>query len=767
MFRLNHFFCSVVLSSCLSAPSFAAVLSGVVLERGSREPVAGVDIVAGEYETQTDEQGRFELSLPEGTHALKLWSPSHRPETAEVQLSTTETEEHVFRMTPLAVPLFETTVRGASNAGDATRVQFRAEEMTEMAGTMGDPLKALMNVPGAGAVAAGLGYPAVRGTTPAATGYFVDGMRLPALYHLLLGHSLIHPSWVDRVDFQPGAAPVSLSRLLGGAVEVRTRKPAERAHYAVSADLMTLGAFMEVPASDLGVGLVAAGRFSHTGLVGGLVASLLEGGDDASLSPNVIVWDAQVRATRKLPVGELAVTFLGARDKVVLPYDSHANGFEGELRLGFLRLDASWTAPVGGGEFELGLTGGRDEVGAMVTLASQADGALVFREQSLRLRSVWKRDAGDWSWQLGGDVEGKRASSERSGSIVPVDGVLNPYWRANADGFLGGLFGATTWRPDLRWSLSFGARGDLYLLGGESPIFVGEPRVGARRELGGWGAWKAALGLRHAPPTVVLPLPASELLALDHGLQRALHLTTGLEWRLADFDFSVDAYVNPMLRTVEIGLREIVEGKQSQPWRGDELASTGVAWGAELLVRKAIGRRWSGWFSYGWQRSIRREGWMRFDAEGNAQERVVGWVPFPFEQQHVATLSGSWRFDAGWTVGSTWRFQTGRPESGVLTSQPQKWTALPDGGEDWRLMEPSEDPRLPAMLRGDLRISRRWHFDTWSLNAWLDVFNVTLAEETWFYAYATGVDSDGGPTPFKSPKGFLLVLPTVGVEGSW
>ena len=66
----------------------------------------------------------------------------------------------------------------------------------------------------------------VRGSQPSSTGYFLDGIRVPILFHLFLGPAVIHPDFIDTIDFYPGNPPPQYGRLTGGAVEGRLSQPA-------------------------------------------------------------------------------------------------------------------------------------------------------------------------------------------------------------------------------------------------------------------------------------------------------------------------------------------------------------------------------------------------------------------------------------------------------------------------------------------------------------------------------------------------------------
>ena len=87
-----------------------------------------------------------------------------------------------------------------------------------MPGTLGDPARFVEALPGVTPTASGLQSFFVRGEPPETTGYFLDGISVPALYHIGFGPSVVHPALLDRVEFFPGAAPATYGRVIGGVI---------------------------------------------------------------------------------------------------------------------------------------------------------------------------------------------------------------------------------------------------------------------------------------------------------------------------------------------------------------------------------------------------------------------------------------------------------------------------------------------------------------------------------------------------------------------
>ena len=56
------------------------------------------------------------------------------------------------------------------------------------------------------------------GQRPSTNNVTLDGVRVPYLYHVGLGPSIVHPGMVERVDLYPGGFPARFGRHHGGAV---------------------------------------------------------------------------------------------------------------------------------------------------------------------------------------------------------------------------------------------------------------------------------------------------------------------------------------------------------------------------------------------------------------------------------------------------------------------------------------------------------------------------------------------------------------------
>ncbi|RKH33678.1 TonB-dependent receptor, partial [Corallococcus sicarius] len=764
-----------------ATPAPRAQLTGRVRQKGTRKPLAGATVQAGDATAETDAQGRFRLELPPGASQLKVTAPGHQALQLQETLEVRQQLEVLYALAPLSVNPYETVVRGDRPRTEVSRVTLHEQELREVPGTMGDPFRVIMLMPGVTTLASGLSYPVVRGVQPSASAFFVDGVRVPFLYHLLVGNAVVHPDFIDTLDFQVGVPSARYGSLLGGAVDAHVSRPREDGvRGSASVDLINSGLFLEVPFPETGTTVTAAGRISYTGLLVTRVANSLNGPTSTTYDgvtyespgePKVYAdyWDYQARVDQRVGEGRVRLLALGTSDAVGLSPRIPEQDVGG-VGLLFHRVDLRGRHPLAGGEAEVGLTLGYDRLGLNVALGADHPGSYELRQGSMSARAGYTRElSSSVGLEVFTHVERRSADVVATGvmrPVGPVDGK-DAFSRPGLLATFAGVGTQLTLRPWERWTVAPGLRVDSYHGFGLDTFVAVEPRLAVRHALTDALTLKAGAGLYHQPATVLLPVPAGEMLALERGLQRAVQLSAGAEWRpRPELELSAEAYFNPLLRTLEFNFEDVLSNVRRRGLEDAEVQGRGYTYGVELMARRPLGRDWFGWITYGFNQSRRFERFTKLGPRGEDLGQGEGYLPYVFEQAHSVNAALSYRF-AFATVGAVAHFNTGRPESGQFGYRTQRPGTDADGNEEWMPVGRDAVDRLPAFFRLDLRASRSWVFENFVLDAYLDVFNVTARSEAISYEY--GYEAPPGqPVALKKKTvGFPVILPTLGVKGSF
>ena len=684
--------------SDLPPPLPRAPLQGRVFARGSRKPVAAASLtVDTTYAGDTDSQGRFKLEAPCGNHHLNVQAPGFEPLMVQRD-PCADASPIVVRLLPRAgAETYETVVRTRTSR---QAVKLEGEELVRTPGTLGDPFRAIESMPGVTAVAWPAPVYAIRGANPGNTGFFLDDLRVPGLFHFALGPSVIHPYFFQDLDFYPGGYPARYGRYVAGIVAARTRPPPDDdLHASVDVRLFDAGAMVTSPLPGNGA-VAAAARYSYTGLV---IGQLSDSGFGISY------WDYQLRADRAWGPVRLTLLALGSNDRMTTTRG-------GVLALRFHRVKARADVALAGGilNASLGLGSDRSEAPIAYDLPVSMSALSAFP------RLAFSRPSQHVDVEVGFDGELQRFAAH---DIVRL-GTLD-LARARTVRLLAGYASAVVKAGD-RLLLTPEVRLDSYAIGGTTAVDVG-PRLSGRLALD-TETWVRIMAGRFTQlPSLPLQVPGAEnfglaLYGLQTSWQGSLAVGTTRVWGL---ETSVTGYVQRYFLT---DVRDPIITRSFDPLADDYLVRRdALSYGAEFMVRRAPSQRLHGWLAYTLSRNLRALG-----------AGVIG--PSDWDQRHVVNLVLGYR--AGrYTFGGRAHVHTGRP---VLVSSAQ--------GQEF--------VRLPTFYQVDLRCDRRFTFDKFVLDAYVELVNATLSRQI---IGLTQQAANAEPTQ----DGFRIVLPSIGVHAQF
>ena len=676
-----------------------ARLFGRVLQKGTGNPLAGAEVYLLDLDEAvlTDAEGRFDRALTPGGYAVTVNVPQHHSFETMERLEPGSSIEVKYYVEPNRRERYRTIVWGDEGKAMVGRTSLADAEISEVAGTAGDPIRVIMLMPGVTTSMSGLGYPVVRGVLPGDARYEMDGVQVPMLYHLGFGTAVVNPRFTSGIVFQPGGYSVQHGQFPGALVMGQAAREPEHPATASDLSIIQTSLFHARPLTE-NLQALAAGRMGTLGLIIEGVAS------DAIFK----YWDYQTKTFWQASENDrLEFLAFGAGNKVG---EKLEGGGEDVVVIDFHRLLLRERHSLASGWLQIEAEYGQE--GFSAPEDEEEDNEALdagYAYGSLRAKaSVTPRADIELHWGVEGSLQDFQFAPEDAGDLsIPTDGVT-----------VGG-YGELEWTPG-DWTVIPGVRVDHYRYGIESgPRQTGiDPRLALGYQVTGWLAAKASAGVYQGPPRVTLaegpvvigPVPGMVGIGLERGLTRSMQVAGGLEAELPwSFQAIVQGYDSTLRTGLDFSLTEQNLGVESDDDEEDEpLASTGRAYGLELVLRRQLGGSAFGWATYSLSRSERT-------AAG------YGTMPFMFDQRHVVNAVASWEVGRHWTLGASYHFHTGRPFTPEVLD-PSPWGGIGHG--------PPFSARLPDFWKLDVRIQKREVYETWYFDFYIDILNVTFNQET-------------------------------------
>jgi len=702
----------------------AVPLDGVVREKGSRDPLAGVRVTftplpptppVDAKETTTDGEGRFSLvDLAPGIYQVKFAGPSITPGESRESITALRKKSVIYYVARRQGQ-FEVVVRAEPLRKEVSEQVLDINELKRIPGTQNDPIKAVQNLPGVARAPFGGGLLVVWGSAPGDTRVYADGVTIPRIFHFGGFRSTLNAEFVRELTFKPGAYSADFGRGLGGIIDVTTRSPkSDRIHGSVTLDLIDGSVTVEGP--------ITKKLHAAAGVRVSWISAFLPLFNRSNFQISPFYWDYQL-ALRYQPTtrDDVDVFVFGSTDNLSARVASPdpATNVNLDSRSYFGRAYLRWThrfsrdttltvLPSIGGDTARFDTGDSGVGGVQFKLDTLTLG--------YNLRAELRHRVTPWLQLFGGvDFEGRRTSfsvlapninggnagfGSAALSLITASqdqGVLHvvrtaPYLISRFEFLDRRLVLSPQLRLDTTYIRSYDGAVSRTLIAFEPRLLV------SYQVIPRWLLVKVGIGQFSQSAT---PQQLSE----SFGNPQLL-LESGTTY-VAGVEVDPTATLNIQGQFFYKDLRSLVVADSVARYTNDGL---GRVIGGDFLARQRLWRGLFGWVAYTLSRSERKD------------SPDIPVHLFAFDQTHILTLIVSYKLPwprLGLEVGVRFRYVTGNPTTptvgGVRNVTTQNWTPI----QGDLLSE-----RLPEFHQLDLRIDKTWTFNRWKLGLYLDIQNL-------------------------------------------
>ncbi len=730
-----------------------ATLRGHVIDRATREPVAGAVITIGNELAASDDDGAFVIALPRGRYMIEItapWLVTHRQPV--VLAGDADLVIEVDAAAEAGGERIE-VIDIAPTAPGETRVDARTARAVPGGGDAG---KVVQSMPAVARPPAGSSEIVVWGAAPRDTRVFVDGVPVPALYHLGGYRSAVGNDLVGDIKLTPAAFGPDRGRAIGGVIDIGIDDPGSDRIPTWRAQIDVLDASLAGKTALGPITIAAAVRQSWLDRAIGAVT------DPQELAPNAPLprWtDAQLVARGTLaPRVTMTGWVLGSLDSLerTLASDDPATEVREQIDQRWLRAQVTLRRERDTG-FDSGTVWfGRERTGdeyrfGMIP-ASHSSAAWVGGARGLQQ----SRMSEHLTLTVGGDLDAERAMLDRTGSLtIPArEGDLHIFGQPPGDDVSADRWTATT--LDLagytaldvragRFTATLGGRFDGWLLdasrltprvgttpgiGAQQILFTGDPRGTIQLRVSDDALLRVDGGRYHqaraaSDASAVFGTPTL-------GLESAWHVTAGGQWRKAPIAIEAAGYARWLDGLVARDLAVTPPLAEALTQGG-----TGRVLGAQVTARIVGWRGLTGWLSYALSRSTRKD--------AASQVRRL----FDHDQTHGLIAVAGWEHGP-WTLGGRVRASTGEPRTDVLGAYFDSRS-----GRFQPIRGAHNGTRLPMFFAADLRGERRFVLASTRAAVYLEVQNLTGRANAEEIIYSADF----------STRGYLTSLPLLAIAG--
>ncbi|GAA0877332.1 TonB-dependent receptor [Algoriphagus jejuensis] len=726
------------------------IIRGNVVNPINNEPVAFANILIlnTELGAISDEEGRYEITdVPPGLYNVRASFVGYKTSTLfEIQVTLARAVQLDFQLQEDAADLSEVVVSSEFTRSEETPLSVRklnANEIERYPGGNRDISRVIQALPGVASTPSFRNDILIRGGAPNENKFYVDEIEVPVINHFSTQGSsggpvgILNVNLIKNLDLIAGGFPANRMDAMSSFFEIKLkegRRDKMATQLTVGASELTLS--NEGPLSDKTTYSFSARRSYLQGLFKLLQLPFLPTFNDF-----------QAKTTTKLNAKtELTFVGIGAIDKFALNEDLPEGESEEELEnrlylLDVLPVQSQWNYTTGlklkrfreNGFWTFVLSrnmlnnesykySGNDESNEsnlLFTYKSQESENKFRAENSIFAKGYTLKYGFNYQYSRYYINNFNRSTLAETGEIIDVESTsfFNQY----------GAFvsGTKNFYSD-RLLLSGGIRldGADFAKTASNPLNQISPRVSLSYQLRPNLFATANAGVYYQkPPYTVLGFrnEQGELENRDNDVRfiRNAQLIAGIELLIPEKNRRLTAEIfykkySNYPSSIRNGISLANLGADfgvigNEPVVSD---SEGRAYGLEFLAQQRLFRDFYGIAALTLVRS-------EF-----TNPNTEGFVPSAWDNKFIVSLTAGKRFGKNWEIGTRWRFLGGTPytpydldESSLISNWDLRNTGILD-------YDQINAVRLSPFHQLDLRIDKKYYFDRWNLNWYVDIQNL-------------------------------------------
>lgn len=781
MRKIYYLFILLLSASNLLAQATGSI-SGTILDRNTQKPIAAasIELIPLNKGIASDEQGRFRITdITPGSYTLKITAIGFFEKLLTNQVITSGNENNLsIELDPSGDSLSEVVVSARRATARATSLEsplsiqrLTTEEIKANPGGNFDISKVIQSLPGVGGGSGGGGFRndiIIRGGSPAENVFYLDGIEVPLINHFSTQGSgggpqgILNVSFIEDVRLSSSAFDARYDNTLSSVFQFKQKNGNPNGLQGnIRLSATELAATFDGPISSKTTFLASARRS---------YLQLLFQALDLPIRPNY--WDFQFKTSTSInEKTSLQILGLGAIDefRFAAPKDASPEKLYAVKSSPFINqwnytIGASLKRLTARGFWTLSLSRNtlNNEVDKYEDNDNPTPDSKTFFIRSVETENKLRFDQtvslNKWKLSYGSVAQWVEFNNDFYQLFRPAltDEQGNPIQQAEelrADrklGFLryGGFLQAGRKLWDNRVAISAGMRidGNTAKNGISNPLKQWSPRISASLALAPDLNFSASYGLYYKLPGYTqLAYQAAQTGTLNPGNYiRSRHLVSGFEWLPSSATrFTLEGFYKKYTDypvSVLDGISLANKGTEFGAIGNEPVVQNGKgrAYGIEFFAQQKLSNRIFGVLSYTYYRS---------EFTGLSQQ----WIRSNWDNRHLLSLTGGYKLNRNWEIGLKFRYQGAAPYSPFnLEASQLNYLTLGTGIFDYSRANSLE---LPAFHASDIRIDKKWNFNRFTLDIYLDIQNWYSAKSPGIpeYSFQRTADNSGFETTDNQP----------------